>query len=470
MAKDVFVGIVPTEGSNQADWIGVFSFDHVAGYTGQLLSKMELKPGPIGFDIPSGINKDILFCILDGSEFATIVWPRHSGLRINNFVSQIVRTRIMTLVRGAHIGEKDICVLHVTLYSPLFALLFDRVGYTQQMEMNPLRVTVESKSEREIEFATSIGHCFIGVQQIFNPPVGALTVVMDATGYLRVELREAKPIIEAIKLIQRLEQLLSLLCFNYVKCKSSQIKVRFSNRGTGGQTDRELSVERAHLIPNPKLELDWHEMPLRLNSVNLGEVLGHFLDIFDGIEQSLHWYRIVQTEDRYLADRYFYCVRMIESLYRKFEIATERDMEAIEKARRICGKLDSVEDRDLTEFISTRVLPMFTRPWSLSDIMRDLKKRYAEMVITGILDERFVTKLRGKEAHGTSESFSLREYKFMAYSIEIFVTLYTLVILERCGLGRDYLLSSLKRLPSRANDFSRERLEVVQADIGTEDA
>jgi hypothetical protein len=242
MPDDLFIGIVPAPGSTEPTWIGTFKFDRVEGYTGQLLSKLALQPGFISTEPPSEINQDILFAILDGVEPGTIVWPRHSGRSIKSFVSQIVQTRIPNLVRGAHIEANERCILSVTLYSPVFALLFGLTGYTQQIRTEkPLKVTIESKNEKELEFDSKIGRCFVGVRQRFKSQSGNLTIIMDAIGYLRVELRGPGTLVDAIKLMYQLEQLFSLLCFSYIKCKDSGVKVRFSD-GAHGQSDKNLSV------------------------------------------------------------------------------------------------------------------------------------------------------------------------------------------------------------------------------------
>src|SRR5262249_1956324 len=158
------------------------------------------------------------------------------------------------------------------------------------------------------------GRCFVGVSQVFKSQANNLNLVMDAMGYLRIDFREPRTLSDAITLMYQIEQLFSLLCFSYMKCKDSQVKVQFSD-----YTATSLTVECAPLIPNAKVEIDRRELSLRLNSVSLGEVIGNFLDIYDDIEQTLNWYRIVQAEERYLEDTYFYCVRMLESLYRNLK-------------------------------------------------------------------------------------------------------------------------------------------------------
>lgn len=103
---------------------------------------------------------------------------------------------------------------------------------------------------------------------------------------------------------------------------------------------------------------------------------------------------------------------------------------------------------------------------SLPDRIRDLKERYRAMKVVEVVDERIVNKLRGKEAHGSAKRFSTAEYRFMICCCDVLIKLYTLLVLENCGMDREFLLSSLKRAPAWQADFSAARLEQLQTEIG----
>jgi hypothetical protein len=467
MSEDVFIGVVTSEGSTDPIWHGVFRFDEVDGYSGKLLSKFEIKAGKDLFDIPTELDKRVLFCVIDGAQYGTIIWPRFSGQQLKNFASRIIQTRIATLVRGVHVGEDDACVSQIELTSPMFATLLGLRGYNQTIQNAPLNISIQSNTEPELQYDLTAGKCFVGLSHRFSPSVDGLSAEIHSAGYLRIVFSSPRTVIASIKLMYQIEQLFSLLCFSYIKSKRLELELKTEDRN-GDRVKTKFEVERARLIKGAKTEIDWHELPLRLKGINLAAVIDRFLEIFEDIEQTLNWYRIVVAEERYLEDKYFYSVRMIEALYRALAIDVAKDSDAIGLLQRVCATLQKAGDCELVTFVNQRVAPIFNKSWALPDIIRDLKARYSEMAVIKLLDEKLVNRLRGKETHGSSQGFSGNEYKFMALSYGIITMLYTLVVLESCGLSRDYLLNSIKRSPCRDRNFSPEYVERLKSGLAGE--
>lgn len=224
-------------------------------------------------------------------------------------------------------------------------------------------------------------------------------------------------------------------------------------------------VDRGLLLKEAKTDIPSHEIPFRIGTGGLGGVLDRFLALHSKIEQSLNWFRIVIAEDRYLEDKYFYSVRMIDALYRALDLKIEGDKSSVKPLQEISSILECSKREDLVEFVSKRVVPIFNRT-SLSDRIRDLKARFAEIAVVRVLNDRAIAKLRGKEAHGSAEQFTTQEYKFMAFAFDLLTTLYSMLILEKCGLPRSFLLAKLKEIPKYSHYFSDQRAQLLLSEIG----
>lgn len=421
----------------------MFHFDPVEGYCGKLLStdRTQLK-NDLAYGVPDDLNQELLFCILNGSKFATAVWPHIFNVRVHNFFSTIVDARIIALVPGLHIGPSEHCVSEICLYSPLFASIFGKKGYSEKFDPSARKITIETISNDELNFETTIGLGHLGISHTYGPSVTGLSPSVEATGYLRIEFKEQALLVDAIKMANKIEQLLSLLCFSYVKSKAFEVEIEITS-GEGKGKHVSEKVDRGILLKEAKTDISWHELPIHLQSGHLfGTILDGFLQIYEKIEQTLNWYRIVIAEDRYLEDKYFYSVRMIDALYQRLGIEVEGDKSAVQPLKDLASVVNDANRADLAEFITKRVAPVFKRS-SLADKLRDLKRRYQSVIVTKLIDERMVAELRGKEAHGSTERFAKQEYQFMAFAYNILTKLYTLLILERCGLEREFLLSSL---------------------------
>jgi len=107
MEENTFIGIVPSQGSTDSKWNGVFKFDEVEGYSGKLLSNsVQTQPGQDIFTIPEDLDKKARYCLIDGNQFGTIIWPYLHGVEIKNFVAQFRDLRIRTLIRGGTLGTR----------------------------------------------------------------------------------------------------------------------------------------------------------------------------------------------------------------------------------------------------------------------------------------------------------------------------------------------------------------------------
>ena len=123
------------------------------------------------------------------------------------------------------------------------------------------------------------------------------------------------------------------------------------------------------------------------------------------------------------------------------------------------------DDADLKEFIAMRVVPMFKKRWSLTQIIRDLRKRYGEMIAVEFLDPVMIQRLRGKETHGSSGRYTGEELAFMGHATRLLILLYVLLVLERCGIARDCLLRGLSA--ARSDYFSKAHLKRMLEDISS---
>jgi hypothetical protein len=455
MVEEVFLGIVPNSGSQEPLCSGLFKFDPVKGYEGNLLVPFGTpKAGDNLFELPTALKGKTLYCIADGSNFATILWPDFSGGHsIKNFASRIIHLKVRQLLKGIHIGADENEVCGIWLSSPILARFFRLQAFKTEIETSPLKVTIQTLKHEEKSFNFSFGKLSVGVSGSYSPEGEALAPSLKANSYLALEFRQPINPIESLKYIRRIEHLLSLLAFDFIKAE--RVSLRIECADSQGKKEKEhYELERAKLLENAKTQIERHEVAIDLTEIDFGAVLDKFEGIFAQIEQTLNWYRIVAAEDRYLEDKFFYCVRMIESLYRILNIATEPDKPALDMVSSICDALKGSSTE--IEFLQKRVVPIFNKPASLPRVIKDLKTRYKEVLSVEILDEKVINKLRSKEAHGSAERFSGYEYAFMSYCYDLLRFLYVLTILEKCGLERDYLLNGAKKTLSLSRHFSDE--------------
>ena len=188
-----------------------------------------------------------------------------------------------------------------------------------------------------------MGICYLGASPTLNRSIDGLSATVASAGYLRAEFAEKKSVVEAIEIASQIEHLFSLLCFSYVKCTGLDIVLELQDAAEWS-TKRALTVDRGLQLKSAKTEFEPHELPISMEGyVDFGAILGRFLKIFDDIEQTLNWYRIVVAEERYLVDKYFYCVRMIDALYQRLHIKIEGDVDAIQSLDEISAVLEREE-------------------------------------------------------------------------------------------------------------------------------
>jgi len=414
------------------------------------------------FDTPSDLDRDLLWCVLDGSQLGTIVWPQFGSLRITPGVSTIVEARFPTLVHGAHISVDEKSIVKLSLCSPVLAPLFKLEAYNKMAHINPttpkLATTFTVTSNRDpLTYSSQTGAITLDITHRFDTSRWNVSAGLDAEIFLRVTLSQPRMVTDSVHVLHQIETLLSLLCFDYIKSTRLELAVMRS----AGDRDAVLPLYRARLVEGGALEINWKKLPLVLRDQNFGEVVDTFIEVHPLIEQTLDWYRIVLAEPRYVEDKFFYAVRMIEALYKAIDLEHEIDQEALSFVDRILMKCK--DDACLIRFVNNRIAPMFKKPWSLPQIIRDLRKRYGAMCIIEILDPPMINRLRNKEAHGSSKRYTGQEYSFMARTYELLVSVYVLLVLERCGLSREFLLHGLK---SRHSDwFSETQLKKIRSEI-----
>jgi hypothetical protein len=280
-------------------------------------------------------------------------------------------------------------------------------------------------------------------------------VVVEAEVRLEITLLEPRSVAESMTLLHQIETLISLLCFDYIKAEQLKLAVQCKENGK----DRTFTVTRARFIEGGKSEIDWKKLPVILREQDFGALLDKFVSIYFCIEQTLDWYRIVRAEDRYEEDKFFYAIRMIEGAYRALNVKHKVDEEALSLVERVLAKCR--DDAELVKFMNERVAGMFKKRWDLPQIIRDLKERYAEMCAVEFLDPVRINRLRGKEAHGGSGGNTAGERTFMVHTYDLLITLYVLLVLENCGLAREFLLKGLRS--THAHFFSERRLQELIA-------
>jgi hypothetical protein len=280
MSDDVFIAIVPSAGSTEPLWHGAFRFDELTGYNGKLLAiKPDFKPGPLTFDTPAELDQDALFCVIDGSNFATAIWPHFFGQKINfsGLLSRITDARFPILINSIHVGANEPIVKGFTLYSPLFALLFGLEGYTDQITLKPHKtVKIETKHVDDIKFATDLWSIKIGITGNYQSSREKLSPNLDMTGYATIEFNSKCTPIQALRLALQIEYFLSLVCLSFVSCQRLHFNVE--GHDTDGQAaEKHVEVTRARHIKDAKTELNLTELPIRLKSIDVGASLLKFI-------------------------------------------------------------------------------------------------------------------------------------------------------------------------------------------------
>ena len=173
-----------------------------------------------------------------------------------------------------------------------------------------------------------------------------------------------------------------MITFSFIKAQRIELEI-FSPSKAGETEKRHYKLERALLNEKAQTDIERHKIPIRLGDLDIGKAFDQFQEIFDLVELTLHWCRIVLVEERYLENMFFYCVRMIEGLYRTLNIATEVDKEAIKLVNEISNVLarDELKNAPLIKFLSSRVLNVFPALLSQASL-RILRSNIERLVLS----------------------------------------------------------------------------------------
>ncbi len=463
MNGKTFVGIVSKQGATTTEWIGAFDYDDIEGYFGSILSTTHRpQEGKDLFALPELLEGETLYCVVDGSELGTIVWPEFRDVQIKNFVAHIRTLKIRNLIKGIHIGNDEYEITKLRIESPIVARLFDLKAFQTTLHTAPsFGVTIRSNTPNDLEFPSNLGKVFVGISGYIADwnDTPALSTKAHLTLHAEPPLNPSG----AIRIARKIEQLFSLLTLDYVKAHKTSICARATNKN-GEWSEQHYEIERARLSENAKTKVDPSGFALCLSQMDFASVLNHFLEIYSRIEQTLHWYRIVTIEDRYLEDKFFYSVRMIEALYKALRIPVSVDQSANEGLTSVVDAVNASGNQQAIDFLTKRALPIFSRP-SLTNILADVRSKYADLAVVEFLDHKIISRLRGKEAHGSAEPFSPSEYRFMACSYDVLRVIYVLIILDACGIPRSFIIDKIRASHRFQHFFEREAVERLLAGI-----
>lgn len=409
-------------------------------------------------DEPQDLNKSVLFCLLDGSNFGTAIHPRLGRYHLKIGGAKFVEAEFPILLRDAHINAEEPSIHSITLKSPLFAKLYGLKAIISEVKFDPLSANVKANKPDPISFTSSEGNGRFEVEHVMSEP-SELEAGIKATTALHIDLPSPINIVQATKLVSKIEELLSLFCFSVVRATFVGFRVKFEN-----EVDRKkmLPLDRTFRKTRVKFDLSRHEVPIRLTSIDFGKLLTNFLAVYQQLELPLSWLRIVISEQRYLEDKYFYSVRMIEAFYKAFEEKLE-DKPSLAKLSRIRDYLMMRGDsQELVEFCDKRIRGVFLGSSSLADIVKDLKARYKDIPAVELLDEKKTRDLRGREAHGSTTRLSSSQLNYMAISYELLCTLFIILCLEKIGVAKESIIERLQVVPGYTSYFNAKWIETTK--------
>lgn len=463
---DLVIAIVPRSGSREHSWHGVLQKSEEQGYFGKLLSYELSKEDVINlfdFSIPEALDKSTLYCVLDGDDLGTILWPRFGGRSLRSS-SKSIEIRIPTLIRDVHIDETEQVVESVSLRSAILLPLFNVRAFAREHGSGLRDLTIRTDYREFLSFDSKLGAIKIRSSGFANSSHGGLD--LKCFGILDIQFKQKKNSFDAVRLVRQIEHLFSLLCFSYIAFEGVSLKVELTGGLPPNLSEEERYVhsalERAQPYKKIKLDIKQHELPLKLDSdVPLGALLDRFLEIHARIERSLNWYRAIKIEERYVEDRFFNSVRMIEGLYSALNLDVDVDGHALILLDRIQSAVCS--DSELLKFLNQRLKPIFSKTITTASVIRDLKHRYSDIKLIEILDVKRINSLRAKEAHGSSDRYDASDYQYMIFVIDLLKTLYPCLILEYCGIERSWLLQKLKESIDLRKLFEEKHLDKLKA-------
>jgi hypothetical protein len=155
---EVFIGIVSKMGSPDVTWQGTFRFDPVEGYVGKLMSPiLRLTPGTYDimdvFASPADLDRDLLWCLLNGDRPGTIFWPKVGLTSTTPTGSRIVPATFPTLIQGCHIGDYEKPIVKVVLCSAMLAPLFNVETFKGSVQLDhPRQISITANSDSNVFF------------------------------------------------------------------------------------------------------------------------------------------------------------------------------------------------------------------------------------------------------------------------------------------------------------------------------
>lgn len=465
--SDLVIAIVPRSGSRDHLWHGVLQKSDEHGYSGKLLSyeisKDDFK-NLFNFDVPSSLDKSVLHCMLDGSEFGTILWPRFGGRSFSSS-SRSIEIRIPTLLRDVHIDEAEKEVESISLRSPFLLPLFGASAFTQEFEIRPHKLSIQTDYRSLVSFDSSLGQVELRSLGQHNSSHAGLE--LKCYGVLTVRFTEKQTPLDAVRLVRKIEHLFSLLCFSYVAFENADLRIENTNQSDDSEKEKYFisRLERSRPHKKTKTDLNRHDLPLTLNhETAFGAVLDRFLEIHAKIERSLNWYRVIKVETRYIEDRFFNSVRMIEGLYNALNLDVDVDARSLKMIECIRARLG--RDSDLLHFLDQRIRPIFSKPISTASVIKNLQTKYSDVKFTEMLNVRRINSLRAKEAHGTADRYSGSDYQYMIFVTDLLQVLYVCLVLEVCGFDKNRLLQELRESVGFRKLFDEKHLDRMMAALG----
>lgn len=442
---ELLLNVAPGPDSDFESCNGLFRFSD-EGLAGRFITTGHgIKPGSIvGLRLPAELDRQCIHVQIDGTEPGSLIFASARRLSWKNFISYVIDMRARYLLRGVGIdGDDEECVTGIQIFAPSLAQLFNvsRVSYhfpstgaggtlSAHVETSPPLIWPTEK------FAGI--RCSAGWTSSPTPDHAGVSVGSAVS--LTIEFKTALKPSDAIRQFVILDRLLSILCFDSVHADKVRLEVLVGTPPT--KSWLELQDRRS---VGPKKYPHRHELPVAQNHLaDFGKLVDAFFDLHDKNSGCFDWYQTVVEEKRFLPDLFNYCVRLAEAFFRDAASGTV-DADAIDKLDQIAAVLESNDE--LSEFVEARIRPIFAGKPSLRQIIATAQGLYPSIPAFASLDPNALRKLRGKDVHGSHSSYSNSDYQLMFDFYRLFVQIFRIECLARCGLDRAEITSSCRNSP-----------------------
>ncbi len=437
---ELLLGVAPGPDSDFESCNGLFRVTE-EGVVGRFITTgHRIKPGPIvGLQLPAELDRQCVPVRINGTEFGTLIFAHAHRTSWKNFISYVIDMRARYLLRGVGIDSDDEeCVTGLRILAPSLARLFNvgRVSYELPPAGSVDVVSARVESSPAISWATdrfaSIV-CLTG--STMSPTPDHIGITVGTAVSLTIEFKTPVKPSEAIRQFVVLDRLLSILCFDVVHPDTINLQVLVDTPPAKNwfELQSRLSVRRKK-YPN------WHELPITHHHLaDFGRLVDAFFDLHEHNLGCFDWYQTVIEEKRFLPDLFNYCVRLAEAFFRDAADG-KQDLDAIEKLDQVVSALRSNEQ--LVEFVESRMRPVFAGKPSLVEIIGTIQSLYQSLPAFASLDPKALRKLRGKDVHGSARSYSNADYQLMFDFYRLFVEVFRIECLARCGLDRAGIIQS----------------------------